>query len=290
MRFEKLVREWVLTSSPSAVGPIWAAILLSILLSLRSCILPPHSSPPFPSTDARPLAWAAVVARSGNTLPAHPDPWCWAARQWALSLLSSRPRTGEQQLLSTLGCRPAVPPQAAMLVVPGGCRSRDQHRHSSIMNYEYLSLPPLLCMQKSISRLLRSRSAELPSSPSLLSPSPAFTSSPSLVSSQPLMSHSLSLPSPSLFPPDRRATHFPHLAGHFGEHSSPLSNLQLILSPPGDGFHKAAGSAEVRRLPALALTCIPALKIMDTMENQWRICNFIPFIASYCITPRPSGT
>lgn len=100
-----------------------------------------------------------------------------------------------------------------------------------------------------------------------------------------LVSPSLSLPSPSLFP-----TASSIKLDTLGNSCLLSAACRWFYLPPRDGFSRAAASTEVRRLPALALTCIPTLKIMDTMENQWRICNFIPFIASYCITPWPSDT
>ena len=283
MQFEKFVGELVLTSSPSATGPIWAASLPA------SCF--PHavaSSRPthLPRSRALMLSlwpellWWPAPALPENTLLAHPDPWGWAATAVSPQLAFHKTRDWGAMAFE----HPAALP--GMLVVPGELCSGEQRHHSSIMGHKSLFFSSFLTLPRSLEAHLLS-ALPLP----LSSPSPVFASSPSLVSSQPL-----SCPPPwvYLLPLSSLQTGEPPTSpikpDTLGGSCLLSATCSWFYLPPEDGFHKAAVSAEVRRLPALALTCIPALKIMDTIENRWRICNFIPFIASYCITPWPSDT
>lgn len=114
MRFEKLVRELVLTSSPSTIGPIWVASLPSVLRSPCPCILPSRSSSSLLSADAQlGLSCCSVRLQRHLQTPSllivvHGTE---QHRQRALRLLPTRPGIGEQRLLNTLdppGCCPAA--------------------------------------------------------------------------------------------------------------------------------------------------------------------------------------
>lgn len=296
MRFEKLVRELVLTSSPSAIGPFWAAKASWV------------SSFPPPAASSRPthlprsraptlrlwleLPWWQAPVLPANTLPARPDPRGWAAVAASPQLAFHKTQDWgamafEQPRLSP-SCCPRQPRWWWLGDTPTGNSITAASRTTDL----FLFLLCCACKKHfSTAKKPRGSCAVLPSSPSLFS-FPCLHFQPfSGFPPAPLKSPSPSLPSPSLFPTDGwEPPACPIKPDTLGNSCLLSATCSWFYLPPGDGFHKAAVSAEVRRLPALALTCIPALKIMDTMENQWRICNFIPFIASYCITPWPSDT
>lgn len=205
MRLEKLVRELVLTSSPSATRPAWAAGHPCAPFSPCSCILPARSSSLPPGTNAQPLSSPHTPAAMGPGSHSSEPSACFP----------QDPRPVGQRLLS--------------IAVLLGSGSITDHKTF----FSYFFFPFLFCEAKKYSSNCQEGLRQICHGPFLWLPVPA--ASPSLASwplACPLPNPSLLLASPFLSPAGGRATRSPHYAGCFRGCLSPLCSSQLVLSAP----------------------------------------------------------
>lgn len=148
MRFEKLVRELVLTSSPSAIGPFWAAKASRVsgfpppAASSRPTHLPRSRAPTVKLWLE--LPWWQAPVLPANTLPAHPDPRGWAA-------VAASPQLAFHKTQDWGATAFEQPP-----VLPSCCPQQPRWRwlgdtaagNNSVTDHSPFSFPPLLRVQK----------------------------------------------------------------------------------------------------------------------------------------------
>lgn len=241
MRFEKLVRELVLASSPSTTGPFWAA-----KASWASGFPPPAaSSRPTRLPRSRAptlrlwleLPWWQAPVLPANTLPAHPDPrgWAAAAASPQLAFHKTQDLGGNGFWAASAGCCPQQPRWWCVGDTPAGKTSITAASRTTDL---FLLLLCYACKKHfSTAKKPRGSRAVLPSSPSLFS-FPCLRFQPfSGFLPAPLTSPSPSLPSPSLFPTDGESHPPAPLSRTL--RGAPVSSLQLaadFICPQGMVF------------------------------------------------------